>query len=552
MPDDEAERPLSQEAVEAGIRALAKTRLKTQADAMLRTFVAFNVAQASHSEAGTAALRDVVGDLFTVLPTPDGADETHFKGTIRLRGSGGRPSWMNNDSYRGSFLDYAGPTSPGRRLFESDYWRKPLRDDAVSVVAGTLGRADHWPPRDALAAIVLRNQSLNPNLDWDALTELARERLMLSPSEWVQLTSDAVLTDVEPFEGDPWSADKLTAALRPPGTEDAEQAEGVVEEQPPNLAAAIERVLTALNRHGDRAIVALAGVPGTSKSHVARIAARAYASPGCLREIQFSPGYTYEEFIEGPRFGDGLKVTPESGAFLDLNGRALEQPDKQFVLLIEELSRADLPKVLGELLTYVEYRGEDDTFTTMYRRDDTTRVAPNLAVLATYNPADRSAVTVDAAIIRRLRILPFPPALDLLVEILTGNGLDQAVIGRLVAMFDACRAQAGPDRFEEVMPFGHAVFNSVESETDLYDLWHQELRHMLVRPHTPRHELHDTIKANYPWHQGADVTVVERTEDAQPPVDDPASAAASDTGEDPPAAGGDVSGNATLDEPAAD
>ncbi len=547
MPDAATERRLSQEAVEAGIRALGKTRLKTQADAMLRTFLAFNVAQASSSETGTAALRDIVSELFTVLPTPYGVDEEHFKGTLRLRGSGGRPSWMNNDSYRGSFLDYAGPTSPGRRLFESDHWRNPLRDDAVSVVVSTLGNADRWPPRDALAVVVLRDQSLNPNLGWDALMELARERLALSPSEWGHITSDPVLTEVQPFEADPWSADKLASDLRPPGTEHAQQTENVAESQPPHLAAAIQRVLAALNRHGDRAVVALAGVPGTSKSHVARISARAYASPDCLREIQFSPGYTYEEFVEGPRFGDGLKVTSVSGAFLELNDRALEEPDKQFVLLIEELSRADLPKVLGELLTYVEYRGEEDTFTTMYRREVTTRVAPNLAILATYNPADRSAVVIDAAIIRRLRILAFPPALDLLAELLTGNGVDPAVIAQLVAMFEACRAEAGPDRFDEVMPFGHAVFSSVESEADLHDLWHEELRHMLIRPHTPRHQLHDTIKENYPWHQGADVTVVGQSEGADPQA--PAHAMPATSG-DPPAASLAAPPLSTPDEPA--
>jgi 5-methylcytosine-specific restriction enzyme B len=242
---------------------------------------------------------------------------------------------------------------------------------------------------------------------------------------------------------------------------------------------------------------------------VARIAAKAHASAGCLREIQFSPGYTYEEFIEGPRFGDALKVETVPGAFLELNTRALDAPDKQFVLLIEEFSRADLPKVLGELLTYIEYRGDDDTFTTMYSRDHETRVAPNLAVLATYNPTDRSAVTVDAAIIRRLRILNFPPDTDLLREILQDNGIDAQVIAQLVAMFEACKAMTTPERFDDEMPFGHAVFSTVESEEDLYELWEQELRPLLLRPRTPPHPLYETIRESYPWRLGPDETVVQ-------------------------------------------
>ena len=499
----------SQQAVEAAIRAIARTPLRTQADSMLRTFLAFKgVSPDGPHDAET--LRDVVVKHFTALPTPDGVDDDEFEGTLRLRGSQGRPAWMKNDSHRGSFLDYAGPTSPGRMMFEDENWRNPFKRDAVRVVRESLGTSGNyrWPPRDAVAAIALRNESLDPSWGWDEISERARQAFNLTDSEWQQVTAAPGL-DVEPFDGDQWDPAKLAKDLRPAGSEKAEETKETVEAHPPHLAGAIERVLETLRRHGHRSIVALAGVPGTSKSHVARIAARAYASDDCLREMQFSPGYTYEEFIEGPRFGDDFKVTPVAGAFLELNERALHEPDKQYVLLIEEFSRADLPKVLGELLTYVEYRGEEDEFTTMYSRDEQRRVAPNLAVLATYNPTDRSAVTIDAAIIRRLRILNFPPDVELLREIASESGLDVQVIDRLVEMFEACRERATPERFDDAMPFGHAVFSAVESERDLYDLWHQELKQIMLRPRTPPHELYETIRDHYPWRDDPEFTVVQ-------------------------------------------
>lgn len=531
-----ANRRLAHAAVEAAIRAIAGTSLKTQADSMLRVLLAFRAlhAHGAPPEVDTAALRDVVGELFTVLPTPDGVSDKRFKGTLQLRGSQGGPSWMNNDSYRGSFEDYAGPTSVGRHLFEDENWRNNVRGDAVETVAGTLGKNNKWPPRDAVAAVALRNRTLDSALGWDEISDLARQRFGLTPEEWTQITSPPTL-EVEPFDGPAWDPDKLSSDLRHPGAEHASEAEHLIEGEPPHLADAVKRVLDALDKYGNHAIVALAGVPGTSKSHVGRRAAAAYASEGCLREIQFSPGYSYEEFIEGPRFKADLDVEVVPGAFLELSDQALVAPDKQYVLLIEEFSRADLPKVLGELLTYVEYRKPDDEFTTMYRRDKKTRVAPNLAILATYNPADRSAVAIDAAIIRRLRILNFPPDLKFLREILAGNGVDGAVIDALEKMFEACRQQAGPDRFEEVMPFGHAVFSHVETEKDLYEIWHSELKHILVRPHTPPHELYETIRDQYPWRSAATVSVV-----AHPPQD-----AASGNGE------GAVGDDDAPDEPAA-
>ncbi len=506
MADDRPDRKLAHAAVEAGIRSLADTTLKTKSDAMLRTFLAFKAAHrdGTTEQVDMSRIREVVEELFTVLPTPAKVPDGKYSGTIGLRGSNGLPSWLRNDSYRGSFVDYAGPSSPGRWMFEGNDWHAPMLPDAVDRVVDTLDRAGYnWPLRDALTAVVLRNEILEPDQGWNDLAERAREKLGLSSKEWVAVTAPPSI-DVAPFDGDPWNFENLSRGLCPPGVERAKISERQIEELPPRLASQVERVLDALAKHGSSAIVALAGVPGTSKSHVARLAAQTFASDGCLREIQFSPSYTYEEFMEGPRYGEGMEVQILPGAFLELNQRALETPGCQYVLLIEELTRADLPRVLGELLTYVEYRGKANTFSTMYRRDGKTCLAPNLAILATYNPTDRSAINLDAALIRRMRVLDFPPSTDLLREILSDNGVDRLVVDALVKMFSACREVAG-DRFDEIMPFGHAIFAPVENEADLYELWHETIRRILIRPHAPPHELYDVILGNYPWHVGTGV-----------------------------------------------
>ncbi len=510
MAEEDSRRTIAHAAVEGAIRALIGTRLKTQSDAMLRTFLAFKAVHRDgvRDDVGNAVVKAAVEELFTLLPTPEGVDDSKYNGTIALRGSKGGPVWLRNDSYRGAFIDYAGPNSPGRLMFQDENWHKPLVADAVDRVTETLGGSGYaWPPREALTSIVLRNDVLDPASDWDQLGELACNKLGLTEDEWSSITSADAL-GLDPFDGDPWDPTALSRQLRPPGAEHAKQLEQQIDELPKQVRSQVERVLDALRKHGQRSIIALAGVPGTSKSYVARIAARTYASEGCLREIQFSPSYTYEEFIEGPRYGKEMEVQVIPGAFLELNQRAVEDPSQQYVFLIEELTRADLPRVLGELLTYVEYRGQEDQFTTMYRREETTRIAPNVAILATYNPTDRSAINIDAALIRRLRILDFPPNMELLREMLTENGVDGAVVEQLISMFEACREITGPDRFDSEMPFGHAMFAAVQKESDLFYLWHEGLKRILVRPHAPQNELYPTILANYPWQEAPDVTVV--------------------------------------------
>jgi len=499
---------------------LAKLDLSPSAESSLRVFLGFKALwhRADGDEpvrVDGAALKAVVDDLFVLIPGPK-----EIRGTIRLRGKDGSPDWLTNDSYRGSFQDYAGPNKAGRHLFQDEDYRKPLDANAANLVVAALGAKNKWPPRDVLATIVLRNEVLDPSLDWDELTALARERFGLTSDEWDRLTSPPALGEVAPFNGPEWDPDDLAVALRPEHAKPPAGPTAPPAGLPPKVSDAVQRVLAALERHGDRALVALAGVPGTSKSHVARLAARKYASGGCLREIQFSPGYTYEEFIEGPRLAAG-SVSVEPGMFMELNWEARENPDKQYVLLIEEFTRADLPKVLGEVLTFVEYREEDDFFTTMYDRRSPKRIAKNLAVLVTYNPTDKSAVNLDAAIIRRLRILQFPPDVEILREMLAPTDLSDAAVDQLVAMFEACRTRAGDERFADVMPFGHAVFHSVVDESDLYELWQEELRPLLVRPRAAQHELFPTIVEHYPWTKGPTVVVPQAGDEALPAEEAP-------------------------------
>lgn len=292
----------------------------------------------------------------------------------------------------------------------------------------------------------------------------------------------------------------------------------------PASEAKIDEVVTACERYGESSIIALAGVPGTGKSTLALPAAQRVASdPLMVTEVQFHPAYGYEEFIEGLRIDSTGAVVVREGAFLEVNRNAREDPDNTYVLLIEEFTRANVHSVLGEVLTYIEHRGRP--MTTLYGRVPVP-IEENVRVIATYNPADRTALDLDAAMLRRLRIIDFPPDVAQLDEMLTGKPLSAAAKSQLRKVFTECEKEFKND-FAHSMPFGHGIFAEVNNEVpDLYDLWRERIVHMLRRPQLEPHPFTDVIEAQYPW-RNPTYTATAGTASATPAVEEPAPAATS-------------------------
>ena len=180
---------------------------------------------------------------------------------------------------------------------------------------------------------------------------------------------------------------------------------------------------------GDKGQAILYGPPGTGKTYLARGLAEALApDPERRMLVQFHPSTSYEDFFEGyrPETGpDGAlsyRLTP--GPLALLAEKAAADPGRRHVMVIDEINRANLPKVLGELLFLFEYR--DESVRTLYRPDKPFRLPPNLWFVGTMNTADRSIALIDAALRRRFQFVPFfpdrGPASGLLERWLRANG----------------------------------------------------------------------------------------------------------------------------------
>ncbi len=131
------------------------------------------------------------------------------------------------------------------------------------------------------------------------------------------------------------------------------------------------------------------------------------------RPVQFHPSTTYEDFFEGyrpePTEGGGLTYRLVPGPLRNLADAAEQDPEQLHLLIIDEINRGNLPKVLGELLFLLEYRGE--AARVLYRPEVEFRLPANLWIIGTMNTADRSIALVDAALRRRFHFVPFKPGL---------------------------------------------------------------------------------------------------------------------------------------------
>lgn len=222
---------------------------------------------------------------------------------------------------------------------------------------------------------------------------------------------------------------------------------------PPQPPAPIDRVLIqieeALERKGQ---TILYGPPGTGKTYHARRLAVSWLlkaagrgdevpailadgkrfateeaalqepvdkhdSIGLLTQLTFHPSYSYEDFVEGFRpqsTGDGqLSLRLTDGVFKRVCRKALEHPRKRFLVSIDEINRANVAKVFGELITLLEVDKRGMRITLPQSRD-AFRVPPNVFLLGTMNTADRSIKLLDAALRRRFAFIELMPDSDVL------------------------------------------------------------------------------------------------------------------------------------------
>jgi len=170
---------------------------------------------------------------------------------------------------------------------------------------------------------------------------------------------------------------------------------------------ALRQWVRGIHRKGQAIVY---GAPGTGKTFIAeKLAAHLIGGGDGLFEIvQFHPAYAYEDFIQGIRpqssADGGLTYPLVSGRFLDFCKRAESRRDI-CVLIIDEINRANLARVFGELMYLLEYRKRKMTLA----GGTPFQIPENVRLIGTMNTADRSIALVDHALRRRFAFIPLMP-----------------------------------------------------------------------------------------------------------------------------------------------
>ena len=221
---------------------------------------------------------------------------------------------------------------------------------------------------------------------------------------------------------------------------------------------------------------------------------------GAWALVQFHPNYTYEDFIGGisPCLTSGtLSYTLKTGIFKRICDEAskTDNSGKKFIIVIDEINRADLSSVFGELMYALEYRDEPISIPNF---QDKFVIPSNVYIIGTMNSIDKSLVTFDLALRRRFGFIKIMPQLQVLENILSDYDINESCLSTFISRCKELndhisrpnsRLQLGAD-----YQIGHAYYGKIkdflskygESESeqmittfDLEKLWEYHLEPLL-------------------------------------------------------------------------
>jgi len=171
------------------------------------------------------------------------------------------------------------------------------------------------------------------------------------------------------------------------------------------------------------------------------------------------------------------------GRFLQFCQEA-EKRQGNSVLIVDEINRANLSEVFGELMYLLEYRGKGIPLAAGKKF----QVPQNVRVIGTMNTADRSIALVDFALRRRFAFLELFPNYEQLRRFHKATGFE---VAGLIDTLEDLNADIGDRNYA----IGISFFLDSELKTTLQNIWEME-----IHPYVEEYFFDQPSKAQkYAW-----------------------------------------------------
>lgn len=224
--------------------------------------------------------------------------------------------------------------------------------------------------------------------------------------------------------------------------------------------------------------IILFGPPGTSKTFFTLKFSKYFTKDNSqFHLVQFHPSYSYEDFVEGittEAVGGQVNYEVTPRIFRKICGEATKNPDKPYILIIDEINRGNLAKIFGELIFSLEYR--DHGVKLPYSSEDLC-IPHNLYIIGTMNSADRSIALVDYALRRRFYFVEMLPNRTMLEFWLDENNVE--IKDKIIEIFSVFNQKIREnEKLGKHFQLGHTYF-FVKDVDELERNWKYAIKPLL-------------------------------------------------------------------------